>query len=492
MKKLIIVLLLLASGSFVFGQATIYKEKLYAPGLKDSVSYTVYVPQDWEGWDAERLHPTIYAINYGMINGDYIAAQVAYFRKARYAMPNSLIVVVDASMERMGYQYKTGEVTAEGHQFITFLKELLIPAITQKYHTSGFRSYLGHSFAASFGSYLIRTEPGLFNGYLLLAPEKVGTEAPFRLPEKVLSELDRQYTFVYSAVGQKDLQRRKDFAREIYKEMSRVQAEHRFLQMDTIVRADHTNILTLAFEFGLEHIYQFYTPYSGKKESDAFADLQQVAGTIKRYYGLDLEHNFTFYSPFVHEAIENKDSAALEKILAYFDVPGLKGWNLMQFGEACLQLNDRGAAARCFAKAIDLITKQEMNASSGPPNLLVCYRHMAFDIYPEDHEKAWGYLINAKNLMESGNKWVQNDGDALLDLGAYAARAGYRADEALNYLMAYQQGHHERNYKAAYYAALICQRVGKPEDAKKYIRLAVQENATDPDTAALARELGIH
>ncbi|QRY57327.1 alpha/beta hydrolase-fold protein [Sphingobacterium siyangense] len=492
MRKIYLLFILSLWTSVMIAQVKVFQESLYAPELLDTISYKVYLPQDWDGWDNTQRHPAIYAVNYGMVNGDFIAQQIAYFRKARYEIPNSLVVVIDANMERMGYQYETGDITIEGQHFVSFIKNQLIPTVTRKYHTSTFATYLGHSFAASFGSYLLRSDPELFNGYILLAPEKVGREKPFRLTEDVLNAYNKQYTFVYSGVGEKDMQRRRDFAREIGREMSRASNDYLFFTYDSLPRADHTNILSMTMEFALKSIYRFYTPYEDKEESNAFAALQQTADKLKRYYGLDPERNFTFYRPFANEAVNNKDTLSLKKVLAYFNGPNLKGWNLMQFGEFCLRLDMKPLAEAYFQQAIKKIETQEMNLSTGPPNLLVCYQHLAFDIHSKNPPIAWMYLLKAKDVALGNSRFIPHDGSVLLNLGKYAAQTGYQPEEALEYLTSYRQGRYNYNYLAAYYQSLICQRNGKKKLAVRYVQQGLEENPEDADLIRLAKELGLN
>lgn len=492
MKKILPVLLLSGITVLAHGQSISYREKLYASGLNDTITYTVYIPQDWEGWDRNESHPAIYAINYGMINGDYLAAQVAYFRKARYAMPNSLVVVIDASMEHMGYRYETGTLTEQGNQFVNFLKKQLIPHITRQYHTSGFRTYIGHSFASSFCTNLFLNEPGLFNAFILLAPEKIGPEQPpFHLSEQAKDYYNKHYTFLYCAVGEDDLQRRKDFAQEIGYETAVLNKEHFFFQYDSIARADHTNILTLSIEFALKNIYRFYTPYSGKDESNALADLKNLTTHIRQYYDLEPEKNFTFYNPFAQEAIKYKDTTALKSILRYFESPRLKGWNIMQFGEYCLRLQLKDQAQTYFEQAISQINSQELNTTTGLQNLLACYNHMAFDIYPDQPGKGMTYLLKSLRLSQHYNHYLPDNGAALLTLGKYTNKTGYQLKEGLNYLITYQKNNYPRKDMAAYYAAAICRQLNQPEEARKYLNISLKENPNNQDALKLAKDMNV-
>lgn len=490
MKYLLLFLLFPLSICQVSAQNPV-KEKLYATSLNDTVEYTVYLPADWEGWDYNTKHPTIYAINYGMMNGDYLAAQISYFRKARYAMPNSVIVVINASMERMGYSYDTGLLSKEGLHFVDFMKKELIPVVEKKYNTSAFRTYIGHSFASSFGNYIFLNDPGMFNGYILLAPEKIGAEhPPFHLSANAKAYYNHAFTFYYAAVGENDLPRRRDYAKEIKKEVAQLDTTKFFFRYDSLARTNHTNILTMAIEFAAEHVYQFYTPYSGKDEKDVVKDLQAVTGRIKEMYGIEPEKNFTFYSPFVHEALTNKDSAGLVSVLDYFNNNRLKGWNLMQFGSFCLQLKLKDKARNYFEQAIEKITREEMGQEIGPPNLMACYNYLAFNIYDNEPEKGWAYLQQALALAKTNNKYVPKDGEAYYNLGKFSAINNYKVQEGLQYLQTYllnETG--AANDMANYYTAKNYMLLNQPQKAKPYLQKAIKENSNNKEAAELLKQL---
>ncbi|RPD41421.1 alpha/beta hydrolase-fold protein [Chitinophaga barathri] len=467
------------------------KESLYAASLKDSVRYTVYFPEDWEGWHHGAKHPVLYAINYGMVEGNYLQAQVSYFRKSRIGIPNSLIVVVEASMKRMGYSYETGNLSAEGLHFVDFIKKELIPSIEKKYNTSTFRAYIGHSFAASFGNYLFLNRPGLFNGYMMLAPEKTGEEQPpFHLSDEAKDYYNHHHTFYYTAVGQFDLQRRHAYAREIQRETRQLDTTRFFFRYDSLSLANHNNILTLAIEFALEHTYQFYTPYSGKEETDAVKDLEAISARVHDMYGIELEKNYTFYAPFAQEAITNKDSAGLVTILKYFDSDHLKGWNIMHFGQYCLQLKLKDNARQYFERAMKKIEKEEMNIAGGPENLLFCYNLLAFDIYEQKPEKGWAYLQKGLLLSNSDNKYLPGDGRIYFDLGKLSAIHNYKVKEGLQYLLTYISDDTRSSIDMAhYYIAQNYILLNQRAKAKPHLTKALELNSNNKPAARLLKEM---
>ncbi|AOM79205.1 alpha/beta hydrolase-fold protein [Pedobacter steynii] len=475
--------------------------QLYSTSLKDSVKYTLYFPEDWEGWDDASKHPVLYAINYGVITGDYLQAQVSYFRKRRLTMPNSLIVVIDASMKRMGYSYETGNLSAEGLHFVDFLKKELIPSIEKTHNTSTFRTYIGHSFSASFGNYLFLNEPELFKGYIMLAAEKIAEEKPpFHLSNYAKDYYNHQPTFYYAAVGQFDLQRRRNYAKEIQKETGSLDTSKFFFRYDSLSLADHGNILTLAIQFALEHTYQFYTPYSAKDEKDVVKDLQAIHARIDDIYGIEPEKNFTFYNPFAQEAIKNNDKAGLVEVLKYFESNRLKGWNLMQFGQYCLRLQLKEKAKYYLGLAIEKIRHEEMNSNLGPENLLSCYSDLAFGVYEKEPEKGWDYLLKGLTLYQTNNKYLLKDGKVYFDLGKFSAINNYHVKEGLQYLLTYVSDHADTsnlpsyqsrisNDVAYYYIAKNYLQLKQPKKAKPYLIKALALNKENKAADQLLKQI---
>ena len=105
MKQSLTILLFLCCAGYGFAQHKT-SEKLYSACLSDTVYYSVTTP---EGWDAGQKLPVLYSFGYGMLDGDYVAAQVEYFRRANYSFPNTITVHIQANMDRIGYSYRTAD-----------------------------------------------------------------------------------------------------------------------------------------------------------------------------------------------------------------------------------------------------------------------------------------------------------------------------------------------------------------------------------------------
>ena len=430
MKHRITLFFLLISFVPALAQTEI-REKLYSHILRDTVYYNIIVP---EGRDINERMPVLYALKYGMIDGAYIASQLRYFKSARYPVLNMMVVTVLADMDRIGFVYETGLLTEMGTKFMACLKNEIIADVERKYNTADFRAYIGHSYAASYANYLFQHEPGIFNGYILLAPEKVN--ASFALSTKAfLNKI-----FYYAAVGEFDLERRHTYAKEVCSQLKSAGSDHLFIQYDSIPRGDHSNILTMAIQSGLTFISQFYDPNadidSKKNAWDAFGDAKERIATI---YGVDVEKNYTWYNRFAQLAISQKDSLSLIKLLDYFSSYKLKGYNTRTFGDYCARLGLMKKAEHYYLSTIQKVLPMREKEGWEYFVLSDCYSGLAMEVEKKDHKKAWEYLQKALEFADVPNKYGSTALDTYFQAGRFLIDNGYHVKEGVGYLLKYLQ-----------------------------------------------------
>ncbi|WP_315819079.1 alpha/beta hydrolase-fold protein [Paraflavitalea speifideaquila] len=282
--KYLFALILLLGNSVSHGQQK-QEDSIQSRFLNTTIPFTVYIPANR---DTTQSLPVIYSFNYGMVSGAYIAAQLDYFQSANYTLPHSILVNISANMDRIGFIYASGQLTPTGRQMVECLKKEIIPLVEKKYHTASFRSYLGHSFAASYGNYLIQYEPGLFNGYMLLAPEKIAPEQPpFTLTPALRDWYNKHYTFYYAAVGEHDLARRAAYPREVTDQLKQLDSTRMYARYDSIPGGDHSNIVSLTIQSALEHLYQLYNPYlDAGHPADVVKELHETIDRVGQVYGI--------------------------------------------------------------------------------------------------------------------------------------------------------------------------------------------------------------
>ncbi|MFT3823375.1 MAG: hypothetical protein QM731_05620 [Chitinophagaceae bacterium] len=431
MKYLFIFIALCGSVPSLAQQKT--EEKLFSRFLQADVYYTVYTPA---GRDTAQPLPVLYTFSYGMVSGDYIAASLNYYQSAHYPIPNTIYVNVIAAMDRIGYSYSSGLLTKSGEQLVQCMQQEIFPAVEKKYHASSFRTYLGHSYAASYANYLFLFYPDLFRGYIVLAPEKIAAaQPPFVITDSLVKWYNQHTTFYYTAVGENDMERRMAYAKEAESKTKVFDSTRFYFRRDSIVGGDHTNIISLALQSGIEHVYQLYNPYEEAGKTDhVMVELQQVTVRVQQAYDMPPQKTPEYYSRFAQLAIANKDTAGLRKILAHFDNEKGKSWYYMQFAGFCSNLSMTALAYTYLGRAIAMMEKDEMNTDLGVSNLVSCYTMMANNILKDDNARAWQYLQKAKALsarkMRSGHQLI----DIYYDMGVFAASHNYNVKEGLESL----------------------------------------------------------
>lgn len=162
----------------------------------------------------------------------------------------------------------------------------------------------------------------------------------------------------------------------------------------------------------------------------------------------------------------------------------------MQFGDFCMRLDLREQARKYYEQAIAQITAKEMELDIGPGNLLACYNAMAFKIYPQQPEKAWGYLQKELQLTMLKGKYIPKDGDELYNLGKFSALYNYKTAEGQQYLLKYlADKRHETDDMANYYAAKNYLWLKQPEKAKAYAQKALAADSNNKQAAELLKQM---
>jgi hypothetical protein len=434
--KHLFVLILLFESIVSQGQQK-QEDSIYSRFLNTTVPLTVFIPASR---DTAQPLPVIYSFNYGMVSGAYVAAQLDYFQSANYTLPHSILVNVSANMDRIGFIYASGQLTPTGRQMVECLRREIIPLVEKKYHTASFRSYLGHSFAASYGNYLFQYEPGLFNGYMLLAPEKIGPDQPsFTLTPTLKDWYNKHYTFYYVAVGEHDLARRATYAREVTDKISAIDSTRMYSKYDSIPGGDHSNIVSLSIQRAVEHLYQLYNPYlDAGHEKDVVKELDETIHRVNKVYGMSPQKSPVYYNRFCQLAIANKDILGLKKVLDYFHDGRGKSWYLMQFGSYAGRLNLINLAKVYTEGAMKAIQQKEISTDQGRVNLIECYIQMASLV--NDHpSRAWEYFQQAlaltKKPLKNGHKPIR----VYYEAGKFAIQNQYRVPEGLETLLTYQE-----------------------------------------------------
>lgn len=467
------------------------KEKIFSSNLQDTVYYNVFLPVNSQ---TESGMPTLYAIKYGMIEGSYIAAQLRYFQDANYPIPKTIVVTIQADMDRTGFSYKTGLLTNTGSKFMACLKDEIIPAVEKKYHTSSFRTYLGHSYSASYASYMMQHNPELFRGYILLATEEVGfdpslpasspsrqkTQSSFHLNKDDVNFYNNTTTLCYAATGIYDENRRKNYVQELLSHFSSIDSGHFISKYDSIPRGDHTNILTTAIQPALEFIYQLYDPlYESEQESvrntwDLFLKAKE---RIMDVYGISSVKNFNWYRQLLQQAAMDKDTNSLTKIYSCLDTGNLKAFQVLRVATLYANTGSTDRAKQYYQQTIGSILARHIGELNDVPTLDAAYQGMALNVYKNNPDLAWGYLQKSIDLVSIPDQFGASNIDTYFTVGDFAVSNNYKVETGLQYLLKYlklrvdvNDALHFPYYRIYYKIAEGYYHLNKQDKAREFIK----------------------
>jgi len=426
-------LLLLLVG--LFGQSyaqKLNKEVLYSIHVKDSISYNVWLPNNW---NSDQKYPVILMYNYGAANDNLLASTVNYFANHLRKIPNSIVVNVMVNMNQIGYNYETGNITNSGKNLISCLKEEIFPVLHKKYNASSYVSYIGQSYAASYGNYLFLNEPKLFNAYVIIAPEKLGIGQPgFELNNehaRFYRENPRSY---YLATGENDIERRINYAKEIAKKTKDLDTISFKFKYSHFIGADHNTLFAYALPNALEFLFE---PYNKFLENDsklsAYQNLMTIENHLNKYYGIHLERNFKNYSSLLQDATVKKDTSSVITIVKYFENQQSKGQDLRNFAYF-FQINGLlSLSYSYYQKAIKKVQDNEIDTKAGHQVLVTCYRELALNFNQNVPDKSWELLQKALN-----DPYI-HDPNMKYDLGKFSIDHNYKVREGLNYLLSFAE-----------------------------------------------------
>lgn len=417
-------------------------EKLYSIYLNDTISYTVWMP---ENAPLAQQYTTIYTFSYGASDAAFTAALIQYLNKLNVTnLPPTIIVNIRADMDRMGYNYETGLLTVQGERMVECLKKEIIPVLARKYKASGFRTYMGQSYGASYGNHLLLFYPEIFSGYMLFSPEKLApTQPPFEFTTELTQFYSSRFTLYFLASGRYDIQRRQDYAGEIAQKVKRLDSTKFNFQYENLLKAGHNNSTVIGLPLALDFIYRQYNSFP---ELDSGVSILKA---LKRYerrifdlYGILPEKNsFHVYQPFLSSIWQRKDSTGMVEAINYFISNKTGGRQLRDFAYSCWVVGLDAKAYLLYEKAIKKILADEMLSPFSPSALITCYRELAFNVLKDKPQQGWELLQKALNvcLQYKANIHISYYPDIYFYLGKFAADNNWKVKEGLNYLLLYAE-----------------------------------------------------
>lgn len=289
------------------------RETFYSESANDSIEIKIWLP---ENYASEKSYPVIYEFVYD--HSDYIAATL----KQLFHCPSTL--VVHASFNP-GTSYAHPNMTPAGEGYYQFVKDELIPHIERRYKTLH-RTAIGLSQGADYVNYILRTNPELFQAYMIYAIESPNYDVNYTEYTNKLQE-EKDY---FIAIAN-DTEKRVAFANDLHENLSK----HELLNVvkTEYKTADHSYAILYGLADGLLFTYKDYTAYRNRQEGETFSqyftntvnEVEERFGTIK--YNAFLGQAFS-------QATKEDPKAEIEAVLEnlYHDKINITDLDLFNLG----------------------------------------------------------------------------------------------------------------------------------------------------------------
>lgn len=243
--------------------------------MANNVDYRLYIsyPQDYETTTSEK-----YDVLY-LLDADYsfaIAKNIIAHLSERSHLRNLIIVgigyggsegyrinrVRDYTPTNLdnssGYKEMHQEHSGGGKLFKKFFQTELIPFIEKEYRVTDHRVLTGHSYGGLFASWILLTDPDLFDSYIIISPSLWYDERLlFKTPNK-LDKYEGNPIKVYFAVGDREVNQQWNMPldlNEFVDYLTDIKPDNVIIRYETANNETHNSIFPRALSNGLRFVF---------------------------------------------------------------------------------------------------------------------------------------------------------------------------------------------------------------------------------------------
>jgi hypothetical protein len=158
-----------------------------------------------------------------------------------------------------GYGPEYQKHSGGGPDFRAFIKNELIPFMDANYRTRDERTFVGHSYGGLFGSWVMFTEPELFDHYILVSPSLwYDNRLIFRLESEYASKHKQLSAKVYFTVGSHEWNSRRNMVTDLRDFTTQVRA-HAYSELKIAMKVmedeTHNSVFPAGLSDGLRYLY---------------------------------------------------------------------------------------------------------------------------------------------------------------------------------------------------------------------------------------------
>ena len=350
--------------------------------LNDTRQLRVFLPREYS---AEKRYPVIYITDAGTSNFEVAVNAVSDLSRYR-AIPECIVVGIAHKDRQAELDVFWSE---KGKTFKDYLFREVVPMINETYATSGYNVMIGHSDGAEFNHHLMLQENNPFRGFISLSTA---------LNKDVSEEITAfakgyrgKELYYYIANPEYDIIVRTNAGHKVDSLLSTPQNKLLRVKKEEF-KADHQNIVGVALDDGLMHVFSDYGNLKKYDTFKAFAenylpDTERIYGITPTYKMSDIDY---YYTPM----FMNKDVEGFKQVLAFSEKHKIYQMNASNLGNAHYWFDLYPESIYYWNKALDEIEDNE-------PKMIYYNFHRVLEAYEKEDnpEGALEFLEKAKMVL---------------------------------------------------------------------------------------------
>jgi predicted alpha/beta superfamily hydrolase len=294
--------------------------------LSEKRIINIHIPESYAA--SEKPYPVIYSLDgeYTRLALNGVTDYYSFWDK----IPECIIVSIDqnyldpleSKYKRWidcSYSWSSGLPSDKGLAFKGFISNELIPFIDSSFHTTNFRTIIGHSFTANYVNYFLLDKEPVFKGYVSISPYYAvnGLDSL----KSVIENL-KTVVFYYVASGENDLSGHIKSVNEFDKLFAKIDNENfvydKFDMKNN--QATHHTIFPIALPSAIEHLFSAYSAISENetkkilKVDNKIDYLTQRYANIEAIYGIEVPIRESDINTVAYAISKKKQWGQLEKI----------------------------------------------------------------------------------------------------------------------------------------------------------------------------------
>lgn len=311
-------------------------------------SILVSLPKGYEVTDSK--YPVLFVLNASWEMNFIKNASAIHYLYGSGINPNMIVVGICDTAYRRDYMAHDGK----SDDFLAFLKEELIPFIDQKFRTTTFKILYGQSNAGLLTTYVLLTQPEIFDAYIASSPM-------FGWDEEFIADRTRQFfkkklmskKYFYFNYGTKDFDQVKNSIPNFTKILETNNDPNLVWKLDKLENEGHVPFTSLYN--AMKFIFPDWMLTDEQIKELDFKQLEAYYAELSKRYNCELKIPSSMLFEFAFKFMPTKEYDKIIDVLnTYIEMYPYSDSGYMRLGQMYYIKEDFKQAIRFFKKADEL------------------------------------------------------------------------------------------------------------------------------------------